>query len=101
MKTGPFPLVSILRGVIVAALFTFAGLVSNADAATVTTDQLDYPPGSTATIYGTGFTPEAIVTLQVLHNDGHASDGEDHDPWNVTSDTNGNFTTTWFVCTDD
>src|SRR5437867_3948508 len=43
--------------------------------ATVTTDQSDYAPGSTAQINGSGFTPGEVVQLQVLHADGTPSTG--------------------------
>src|SRR5438552_1958434 len=69
--------------------------------ATLTTDQSDYAPGTTATITGSGFQPSEPVTLQVLHADGTPSTGADHEPWLVTADRNGNFQTTWHVCTDD
>ena len=48
----------------------------------VTTDQLDYPPGSTAIIYGTGFQPGEEVELHVHHADGDlfGTDPENHQP---------------------
>src|SRR5260221_12797401 len=83
-------------------LFLSAGLfVSNANAQTLTTDQGDYAPGSTATITGSGFWANEVVMLQVHHADGTPDTGADHDPWYVTADANGNFVTTWHVCTDD
>src|SRR5439155_20548218 len=41
-----------------------------ATAATVTTDQTDYPPGATANITGSGFEVGETVQCQVLHADG-------------------------------
>src|SRR5438093_13448364 len=71
-------------------------------AATVTTDQSDYPPGDTAYITGGGFLAGETVQLQVLHtttpNDDATSPA--HQPWEVTADAQGNFTSTWYVPTD-
>ena len=69
-------------------------------AASMTTDQSDYQPGSTALISGSGFWANELVTLQVAHVDG-TTGGEGHDPWTVLADGNGNFTTTWYVDPDD
>ena len=52
----------ILLGLALALQFT-AGM---AQAQTVTTDQADYPPGSTVYITGSGFAAGEIVTNQVL-----------------------------------
>lgn len=68
---------------------------------TLTSDKIDYQPGETATLTGTGFQPEEVVTLQVLHADEIPSTGEDHDTWTVVADASGSFTTTWHVCEDD
>ena len=68
---------------------------------TLTSDQSDYPPGSTATLTGAGFTADELITLQVLHADGTPSTGADHQPWTVVADGNGGFVTTWHVCEDD
>jgi hypothetical protein len=67
----------------------------------VMTDQLDYAPGTTAAISGSGFEPGEIITLQVLHADGTPASGPDHEPWTVTADPLGGFHTTWRVCVDD
>jgi PKD repeat protein len=80
-----------------AVLATPAGLL----AAEVTTDQIDYLPGTTAIIAGSGFASGETVVLQVLHADGTASTGADHDPWAVIADAEGAFTTSWHVCEDD
>ena len=68
---------------------------------TIQTDLLDYPPGSTAIITGTGFTPGETVTLQVLHIDAGVdslgTDPQHHQPWNVIADVSGNISTTWLV----
>ncbi|TRX33260.1 HYR domain-containing protein [Flavobacterium sp. ZT3R18] len=68
---------------------------------TLTSDQSDYIPGTTATLTGSGFQAGELVTLIVLHADGTPATGTDHDPWIVTADINGDFVTTWFVCMDD
>src|SRR5712691_358595 len=67
--------------------------------AIVTTDQADYPPGGIVLITGAGFTPGEIVTNQVLHipDDGDNNTSTAHQPWTVTADADGNFSTTWDV----
>src|SRR5437867_3168238 len=71
--------------------------------ATVTTDQADYPPGSIVYITGAGFAPGEIVTNQVLHvpDTGDNNTSPAHDPWTVTADTDGNFSTTWYIPLDE
>src|SRR5438445_7799672 len=65
---------------------------------TVTTDQSDYAPGSTAQIAGWGFHANETVTLQVVHTDTTADLSDpDHQPWPVTTDANGSFSSTWNV----
>ncbi len=51
----------------IAGLF-FVSFVS-AQTATLTSDQADYAPGSTATLTGSGFAPGETVTLLVVHAD--------------------------------
>ena len=67
--------------------------------ATLTSDEADYPPGSTVTLMGSDFIPRETVTLQVLHYgiDGDNDTSAAHQPWTVTADENGDFTTTWIV----
>src|SRR5438552_8194626 len=63
------------RGYFLALLFALCALLAPASAfaqsagPTVTTDQSDYPPGSTVLITGAGFASGEIVTCQVLHAD--------------------------------
>jgi hypothetical protein len=78
------------------------GMKSVVDA-TLISDSLDYQPGSTATVTGTGFQSGETVKVQVLHVDHQPGDpiGDDHEPWDVVADASGNFTTTWHVCEDD
>ncbi len=65
--------------------------------AAVATDLLDYSPGSMAAISGTGFQADETVTLQVTHTDGSLALGNGTDPWTVTTDDSGNFSTSWYV----
>ena len=69
---------------------------------TIKTDLLDYPPGSTAIITGTGFQPNETVTLQVLHVDGDSlgTDPQYHQPFTAIADGDGNVSSTWFVPND-
>src|SRR5882724_1509794 len=84
------------------ALVTLAAAGTKAFAdATVITDQPDYPPRSTAQITGTGFWAGETVQLQVLNVTDPTDVGDEHAPWTVTADTNGNFTTTWYVTPDE
>lgn len=76
------------------------GIVSGLQAAEVTTDKLDYAPGETALITGTGFAPREAVECQVVHSDG-LDTGNGHDPWSVRTDANGDFSATWYVDPDD
>lgn len=70
--------------------------------ATIQTDLLDYPPGSTAIITGTGFQPGETVTLQVLHTVGDSlgTDPQYHQPFTAIADGSGNITSTWWVPND-
>ncbi|WP_395048814.1 hypothetical protein, partial [Flavobacterium sp.] len=90
---------------IFAIVFVMANLFFSSAAfgqATVSTDLLDYPPGATAIITGAGFQPGEIVELHVEHADGDplGIDPQYHVPWEVAADSNGGFTTSWFVPTD-
>ncbi|MBP2281774.1 hypothetical protein H4V97_000092 [Flavobacterium sp. CG_23.5] len=87
---------------------TFVFLITNlffaslAFGQTIATDLLDYPPGATAIITGTGFTPGETVTLQVLHTDGVPSgtDAQYHQPFTAIADANGDVSSTWWVPND-
>src|SRR6476619_5489495 len=71
--------------------------------ATVSTDKLDYPPGSEVIITGSGFQPNETVTLQVLH-EGETGDNATsgaHAPWTVSTDANGNISAQWTVPLDE
>jgi hypothetical protein len=75
--------------------------VANVDESSVYTDKPNYQPGETALIFGFGFAPNELVTLQVVHLNGTAEGGEGHEPWDVLADEFGNFTSMWFVNLDD
>ena len=80
-------------------------LVANtvsAQTATVQTDLLDYPPGATAIITGTGWTAGETVNLQVLHVDGNplGTDPQHHQPFTTVADATGNISSSWFVPND-
>src|SRR6266849_4649171 len=81
------------------SLLSFATTALAQSAAWVTTDAPDYPPGSTVYIAGGGFAPGEIVTNQVLHipDTGDNNTSTAHQPWTVTADADGNFSTTWDV----
>ena len=60
--------------------------------AKIWTDKADYLPGTTVTIFGTGFLPNADVALNVTKiKDGTITS------WSTRSDVNGNFTTTYQI----
>ena len=69
--------------------------------ASVTTDQSDYPPGSTAIINGSGFQPGEAVELQGLRTDLPENSGPENAPLLVMNDASGNFTATWYVTPDE
>jgi hypothetical protein len=81
-------------------LFLFTALAAASQTATLVSDKDDYPPGSTATLTGTGFQPGEIITMQVFRIGELPADvsGEDFQPWQVIADIDGGFVTTWHVC---
>src|SRR5947207_3510418 len=90
---------------LILALTTFGFALghSAASAATVTTDQADYPPGSTVYITGSGFAAGETVQCQVLHSPTGGDDATSpaHQPWTTTADDAGNISTTWGVPLDE
>ncbi|HYQ40131.1 MAG TPA: hypothetical protein VER09_14475, partial [Pseudomonas sp.] len=90
---------------------------------TVTTDQKDYAPGSTATFTASGLAPGSTVEFHVEHAIGTGADGvwgtpddvlatdtgAGHESWSVTDggpgdldgQVNGSVTTSWYVNPDD
>jgi len=82
---------------------TLANLSAFSQTATIKTDQLDYPPGSTVLITGTGWQAGETVTLQVLH-EGETGDNATsgaHAPFTAVADANGNVTSQWIVPLDE
>ncbi len=78
-------------------------LGASLQAAVVATDRLDYPPGSTVAISGSGFQPGEPVRLQVIHDglSGDSLTSGAHAPWYATADASGNVDTTWSVPADE
>jgi hypothetical protein len=69
---------------------------------TVTLDQadLDYFPGETVYITGTGWQPNEVINLQVDHLTEPIPDHgtpNPHLPWTIVADDSGNFDASWFV----
>ncbi len=90
-----------LWATLMSVAIVLAGAGSALAAASVTTDKADYPPGATVQITGTGFQPGEIVELQVLNLTDPTDIGPEHDPWEVTADSAGDFQTTWEVTADE
>src|SRR2546426_9103587 len=88
----------IARALLFAACFMLA-FAQPLRAATVTTDKPDYPPGSIATITGSGFASGETITLQVLHTDVSLDNdlSDVHLPWQITAEADGSFQTIWLV----
>src|SRR6266542_6096976 len=63
--------------------------VLNSSPATVTTDKLDYPPGTPVIVSGTGWQPNESVTV-TLHEDPHITTENPH-TFTVQADASGNF----------
>ena len=91
------------RFVKATSFFVCLFAINFAAAQTVTTDQPDYPPGSTVVITGSGFLAGESVKLQVLHYDinGDNDASAAHQPWYVTADADGNISATWLVPLDE
>src|SRR5688572_28413729 len=70
-----------------------SSVVYNSSTATVTTDKLDYSPGQTATISGTGFAPGETVRV-MIHEDPHTPQERGFD---AVADANGKFTGEYLV----
>jgi hypothetical protein len=89
-------------------LFTFFAITLTSvnvfsQSATITTDQADYPPGSTVIITGTGFQAGETVTLQVIHvgETGDNATSGAHAPFTAIADASGNVSSTWIVPLDE
>ena len=74
-----------------SALNSFSLLSSSPS--TITTDKLDYAPGEVATITGRDFQPGETVRVKI-HEDPHTPQERGFD---ITADTNGNFSGTYLV----
>ena len=61
--------------------------------ATVTTDKIDYSPGQTVTITGSGWQPNETITLSFRERPSIDTPG----PFTVTADANGNFVDSEFA----
>src|SRR6266542_3984879 len=70
--------------------FLSSSSVLNSSPATVTTDKLDYPPGTPVIVSGTGWQPNESVTI-TLHEDPHITTENPH-TFTVQADASGNFT---------
>jgi hypothetical protein len=66
-----------------------SALVLNSSSASVTTDKLDYPPGTPVIVSGAGWQPHEVVTL-MFHEDPHV-DTENPHTFSVQTDADGNF----------
>jgi hypothetical protein len=74
----------------------------NISAQTVTTDRLDYPPGDTVLINGTGWLAGETVTLKVIHvAEGDNDLSPAHQPFTTVADLNGNISSFWIVPPDE
>ena len=68
----------------------------------ITTDQLDYMPGTTVTLSGEGFLAGELITIIVNHTSG----GDDltspaHAPFSVYAASDGSFIAQWYVPADE
>ncbi|MFH1374926.1 MAG: hypothetical protein ABII79_14170, partial [bacterium] len=66
-------------------------------AAEIFTDTTEYPPGDTANIDGLTFWSEEIVTLQITNMDGTPLEIDAGLPWDVLSNSIGDFETAWIL----
>src|SRR6187431_419405 len=87
------------KGLMITVLFLAS---FGAPAQILTTDSLDYHPGTYARFFATGFQPNETVTMQVLYATGtmDSSSFVDHEPWDVIADSLGNYETSWLVSED-
>ena len=73
------------------AVFAATPAMAECTEALVWTDKEDYSSGETVVIYGSGFIPDASVSITVTRPDGSI------DEWAVTSDSFGSFTITYLL----
>lgn len=100
--------IALIGALAAASLFLLPGTPNQAVAGggppMVNTDQLDYAPGDTVQISGSGWSSSCVIQLQVEHLNEDppcGCGGDGHDPWLVVSDLYGNFSSTWWVNPDD
>jgi hypothetical protein len=92
-------------GVATLALFCLAfGLPSAANSASLTTDRLDYPPGDTVWITGSGYGYSAVsptggetVEFYVRHVDKSGAMTGEYGPWTAAANAKGAVSTFWVV----
>jgi hypothetical protein len=75
--------------------------VTFASAANVTTDKQDYVPGEIVLISGSGFNSGETVELAVANLTQPEDNGDEHTPWTVNADDEGNIAATWEVTPDE
>jgi hypothetical protein len=82
-------------------LFTMTASSVEAQTVQFGTDDVNYHPGGNVGISGSGFQPEEVVTIQVIHASSEAdnSTNEIHQPWDLTADSDGNISALWTVST--
>jgi hypothetical protein len=76
-------------GVDSAGMFLGSASLLNSSTATVTTDKLDYAPGTLVIVSGTGWQPNEFVTI-MFHEDPQVATENPH-TFTAQADTNGNF----------
>src|SRR5258708_328975 len=76
-------------GVDSTGAFLNSAATLNSSAATVTTDKLDYAPGTPVFVSGTGWQVNEVVTM-MFHEDPHVATENPH-TFTVQADANGNF----------
>jgi hypothetical protein len=89
-----------VRFFIAALMLLWFGQTQTA-AVTVSTDQIEYQPDTTATIDGSGFLPGEMVELQIFNLTTPSATGPEYDPWTTNADVNGYFETTWYCTTNE
>ncbi|RAI85029.1 hypothetical protein, partial [Algoriphagus yeomjeoni] len=96
---------SSIIGILSLSFLLFFGnsfsVIAQSGSVFVTTDKNDYPPGATVLISGYGFWPEETVSLQITHYDDWGDNSaEVHQPWIISSDGQGNISSSWYIPTD-
>ncbi|MEO6711834.1 MAG: DUF5011 domain-containing protein, partial [Mycobacteriales bacterium] len=91
------PAARLARVLLLALVLTALGAMS-ALAQSLVSDRLDYPPGTIATLTGSGFEPFELVRMQVHRLDEPPAGAERDWVWHVGADEYGGFVTEWYVC---